>query len=93
MELYFLRHGIAADAGPAGTGDAGRPLTKEGVTKMEAEARGLRRLKVKSDTLLYSPLVRARQTAEIVAREHIVIDVFGRHVGGEARTTLGQRHH
>ena len=41
MELYFLRHGVAADAGPAGTGDAGRPLTKEGVTKMKAEARGL----------------------------------------------------
>jgi phosphohistidine phosphatase len=36
---------------------------------MEAEARGLRRLKVASDTLLSSPLARARQTAEIVARE------------------------
>jgi phosphohistidine phosphatase len=69
MELYFLRHGIAADVGPAGSGDAGRPLTKEGVTKLKAATRGLRRLGVAPDVLLSSPLVRARQTAEIVAYE------------------------
>jgi phosphohistidine phosphatase len=69
MELYFLRHGVAADAGPAGTGDVGRPLTKEGVTKMKAESRGLRRLGIEPDALLSSPLARAHQTAEIVARE------------------------
>ena len=38
MELYFLRHGIAADAGPHGSGDAGRPLTKEGIAKMQSAA-------------------------------------------------------
>jgi phosphohistidine phosphatase len=69
MKLYFLRHGIAADVGPEGTGDAGRPLTEEGIAAMRAEARGLRRLGVRLDVLLSSPLVRARQTAEIVARE------------------------
>jgi phosphohistidine phosphatase len=69
MKLYFLRHGIAADAGPAGTGDAGRPLTKEGIAKMQAEARGMHRLGLKLDALLSSPLVRARETAAIVARE------------------------
>ncbi len=69
MRLYFLRHGIAADVGPTGTGDAGRPLTKEGIEKMQAEARGLARLGVRSEVLLSSPLVRARETAEIVARE------------------------
>ncbi len=66
MELYFLRHGIAADVGPEGSGDAGRPLTAEGIKKMKEEARGLRRLDVRPDVLLSSPLVRARQTAEIV---------------------------
>ena len=66
MELYFLRHGIAADAGPEGSGDAGRPLTTEGIEKMKEEARGLRRLGVRPDIVLSSPLVRARQTAEIV---------------------------
>ncbi len=69
MELYFLRHGIAADAGPAGTGDAGRPLTKEGISKMQAGARGMRRLGLRLDALLSSPLVRAHETAAIVARE------------------------
>ena len=66
MELYFLRHGIAADVGPEGSGDAGRPLPAEGIKKMKEEARGLRRLDVRPDVLLSSPLVRARQTAEIV---------------------------
>jgi phosphohistidine phosphatase len=68
MELYFLRHGIAADVGPEGSGDAGRPLTAEGIEKMKEAARGLRRLGVRPDVLLSSPLVRARQTAEIVRR-------------------------
>jgi phosphohistidine phosphatase len=69
MELYFLRHGIAADAGPEGMGDAGRPLTQEGIEKLRAEMRGLRRLRLRLEVLLSSPLVRARQTAEIAARE------------------------
>ena len=69
MELYFLRHGIAADMGPAGQGDAGRPLTKEGIAKMQAGARGMRRLGLRLDALLSSPLVRAHETAAIVARE------------------------
>jgi phosphohistidine phosphatase len=69
MELYFLRHGVAEDMGPEGAGDAGRRLTKEGVAKMKAEARGLRKLGVRPDVLLSSPLARARETAEIVARE------------------------
>ena len=69
MELYFLRHAIAADEGPEGTGDAGRPLTKEGIAKMKAVARGLHKLGLQLDVLLSSPLVRAHATAEIVARE------------------------
>lgn len=67
MKLYFLRHGVAADAGP--TGDAERPLTPEGVERMRREARGMRRLDIRLDVLLTSPLVRARQTAEITGRE------------------------
>jgi phosphohistidine phosphatase len=69
MELYFLRHAIAADDGPAGMGDAGRPLTKEGTAKMQAGARGMRRLGLRLDALLSSPLVRAHETAAIVGRE------------------------
>jgi phosphohistidine phosphatase len=66
MELYVLRHGIAADVGPAGSGDAGRPLTEDGIVKMHEQARGMLHLGIKLDALFASPLVRTRQTAEIV---------------------------
>jgi phosphohistidine phosphatase len=69
MELYFLRHGIAEDVGPEGLGDAGRRLTREGIAKMKAEARGLRRIGMRLDALLTSPFARAHATAEIVAKE------------------------
>lgn len=68
MELYFLRHAIAADTAPDGT-DTSRALTKEGSAKMKAAARGLRKLGLKVDVLLSSPLTRAHQTAQIVAHE------------------------
>jgi phosphohistidine phosphatase len=65
MHIYFLRHGIAED-GAIG-GDSARALTAAGALQMQTEARGMKRLGVKIDVLLTSPLVRARQTAAIVA--------------------------
>jgi phosphohistidine phosphatase len=67
MELYFLRHGIAEDNAPDGT-DFGRRLTPEGIAKLENSRAGLKRLELRLDALLTSPLVRAYQTAEIVGR-------------------------
>lgn len=64
MRLYFLRHGIAANTG--GT-DFDRPLTDEGISDMKEEARAMKRLDIAPDRIFSSPLVRARQTAEIVA--------------------------
>ncbi len=68
MDLYFLRLGIAADESPTGL-DADRQLTKEGIAKLKESARGLRKLGLKIDALLSSPLVRAHETAQIVGRE------------------------
>jgi phosphohistidine phosphatase len=65
MELYLLRHGIAEDWATDGS-DASRRLTGEGIAKLREIARGLRRLEVRPDAILSSPLVRARETAEIV---------------------------
>jgi phosphohistidine phosphatase len=65
MQLYLLRHGIAEDIASDGAGDAGRALTREGIERMQAEARGMQRLGIELDVLLSSPLKRARQTAEI----------------------------
>lgn len=65
--LYLIRHAIAEERGPAWPDDALRPLTDEGCARMRRAAKGLARLGVHFDVLLTSPLVRARQTAEIVA--------------------------
>jgi len=66
-ELYLIRHGIAEERGEAWPDDAKRPLTEDGMDRLRKEARGLARLGVKIDVMLTSPLVRTRQTAEIVA--------------------------
>lgn len=76
-ELYLIRHGIAEDRGEAWPDDAKRPLTEGGMQRMRKSARGLARLGLSFDVVLTSPLVRAKQTAEIVAaafdpRPHLV---------------------
>jgi len=66
-ELYLIRHGLAEERGDAWPDDEKRPLTEDGMARMRKAARGLSRLGVAFDVVLTSPLVRARQTAEIVA--------------------------
>jgi phosphohistidine phosphatase len=66
-ELYLVRHGLAEERGEAWPDDTKRPLTEDGINRMRKAARGLARLGVTIDVVLTSPLVRARQTAEIVA--------------------------
>ncbi|MEP6653093.1 MAG: phosphohistidine phosphatase SixA [Myxococcales bacterium] len=68
MKAYLIRHGTAADTAPDGS-DHARALTPEGIADLRAEAAGLQRLKVRFDLVLASPLVRARQTAEVLAAE------------------------
>jgi len=62
--LYLVRHGIAEAAGSGG--DAERRLTSEGVRKLRQVARGLKRLILKPDAIISSPLRRAEQTAAIL---------------------------
>lgn len=67
MDLYLLRHGIAlAQDDPSVSHDRERPLSHKGVKRMRKAARGMLRLEVPFDAVLTSPLLRARQTAEIV---------------------------
>ena len=66
-QLYLVRHGVAEDRGEAWPDDAKRPLTGNGASRMRKSARGLARLGVSLDVVLTSPLVRARQTSDIVA--------------------------
>lgn len=67
MRLFFVRHGVAEDVAPSGL-DADRRLTPEGIREVEVVAACLAALDLRLDAILSSPLVRARQTAEIVAK-------------------------
>src|SRR5947209_13148449 len=67
FELYLVRHGVAEERGEKWPDDTKRPLTADGVERMRKAARGLERLDVQLDVILSSPLVRARQTAEILS--------------------------
>ena len=69
MELYFLRHGQAGERREWGGPDEERPLTEAGKTQTARATAGLVRLGLKPDLILTSPLIRARQTAEIAAQE------------------------
>ncbi|HEV3152721.1 MAG TPA: phosphohistidine phosphatase SixA [Candidatus Baltobacteraceae bacterium] len=69
MKIYFVRHGVAVDREEFQGEDRDRPLTREGKDRMAQEAKALGRLRIKPDAIITSPLVRAKQTAEIVAKE------------------------
>lgn len=66
MVLYLFRHGIAGPP-PPGQSDAARTLTPEGVDRLKRQAAALRCAGIRVDRLCHSPLVRARQTAELLA--------------------------
>ncbi len=69
-ELYIMRHAIAAERGTAGFAeDAKRPLTPEGKKKTRECVAGLVRMGFEPDWIVTSPLVRAAETAAIVADE------------------------
>jgi phosphohistidine phosphatase len=70
MNLLVIRHAIALDAAEYArehADDASRPLTPEGVKKMNKVVRGLHGLVPRIDVLATSPLTRAAQTAGIIA--------------------------
>ena len=67
MEILLVRHGHAVDDAP-GLGDAGRWLSARGRKATRRVARWLAETKKRRPTLIWtSPLVRAVQTAEILA--------------------------
>ncbi len=66
LDIFIVRHGIAEDSSPGG--DSQRQLTADGIARIEEVAAALVILDVCPDRILSSPLVRARQTAEIISR-------------------------
>jgi len=70
MELFLLRHGLAAERGTPGfANDADRPLTPQGRRQLRKIAAAMRQMELSFDAILSSPFLRARQTAEIVGKE------------------------
>lgn len=70
MQIYLMRHGDAVDqTSPEVTSDEARWLTDEGRAETATTAKLLKQLGVTLDLVLSSPMVRARQTAEIVVEE------------------------
>jgi phosphohistidine phosphatase len=67
LELYLIRHGVAAERGDEYPDDSKRPLTSQGISGLRKEARALDSLDVTFDQILTSPLVRTRQTADVFA--------------------------
>lgn len=68
MKLYILRHGDAVEHGDPRYKENDRPLTPKGIQRTKQLAHVLREMEITFDSILTSPLARARETAEIVAR-------------------------
>ena len=66
-ELYLVRHAIAAERGEEWPDDTKRPLTERGISRFKENVKGLRWLDATIDEIFTSPLVRAKQTADLLA--------------------------
>ncbi len=65
MEIYLIRHGAAYEKEE----DPERHLNNDGVNQCHLTGQALKRLGVQLDLIVSSPKNRARQTAEIIAKE------------------------
>lgn len=70
VNVFLLRHGIAVERGTAGyENDFDRPLVPKGRRQLRQSCAAMKEMGLGFDVVLSSPLVRAKQTAEIVAEE------------------------
>ena len=66
MELFLIRHAIAAPRNP-GLPDAERPLTRQGRQRFTQAVAGLQRLGIRLRQVHHSPWLRAVETAALLA--------------------------
>jgi phosphohistidine phosphatase len=71
MEIILIRHAKAEtrDANSWPDDDL-RPLTAEGRAEQRAAARAMKKMGIKFDFLVTSPLLRAKETADLVAKSY-----------------------
>jgi probable phosphoglycerate mutase len=65
--VYFVRHGKSIANATGRIGEPGTPLAEEGLEQARITGQDLKAMNV--STILCSPLIRAQQTAEIIAGE------------------------
>src|ERR1700722_8843966 len=66
LELYIIRHSLAGRSLEDEAVDHERPLKKKGKEKMKDVAKGLQKLNIGFDVVVTSPLLRSKESAEIV---------------------------
>lgn len=69
MIVYLVRHAIAEERGPAWPDDRARPLSQKGITRFREISARLAARGVRVGAIFSSPLIRARQTAELLVPE------------------------
>lgn len=97
MELLIIRHAIAKDReefSKTGKDDSERPISDEGRHDMRRAVRGLRKMIPSLGLLASSPLVRAVQTAQLVAevyKDDLKIETFPELAPGQPPDKLMKR--
>src|SRR5436305_6920022 len=70
VDLYLIRHADALALGERGiTDDAARPLSEKGENQARQIGAMLQKKKVAIEKLVTSPLIRARQTSELLLQK------------------------
>ncbi len=64
--IYLIRHAIAFERDDRWPDDTKRPLTHKGTARMREVVDGLVEMNVEFDLVITSPLVRAKQTADVI---------------------------
>lgn len=91
MKLYVMRHGPAEDFSASGR-DHDRALTPQGRERVKAVAARLAELDEAPKVIISSPLVRALQTAELVAAHFALPAVETHHAMAPGGATLDLAH-
>lgn len=92
MRVYIVRHAIAEARGPVWPVDEDRPLTVRGIERMREIAVRLADRGVQVERIWSSPLLRARQTADVLAplwTTGRVVDVVSELAPGHAPARVG----
>ena len=67
LEIYLVRHAVAAERGPDWPDDTMRPLTPDGAERFRKAVAGAAAFGLEVDLIVTSPLARCRQTADLLA--------------------------